>query len=211
MSLYPVSNFSVMVISSDFHTHCTHHTPSNPRSHWFWILFYNSVVVQLLSCVWLFTTPWTATRQAPLSFTVSCSLSNSCPLIRWCYLTISFSVAPFFFCLQSFPASESFPMSWLFTSVTQVLELQHQPFQWMFRVDFLYDWLVWSPCSPRDSQNVAFSSTTVRKHQFFSTQPSLWCNSHIHTWLLEKPQLWLYGPLLAKWCLCFSIHCLGLL
>ena len=48
-----------------------------------------------------------------------------------------------------------------------------------------------------------FSSTTIRGHQFFSTQPSLWYISHICTWLLEKPQLWLDGPLLAKWCLCF--------
>ena len=48
-----------------------------------------------------------------------------------------------------------------------------------------------------------FSSTTVWKHQLFGTQPSLWSNSHIHTWLLEKPKLGLYGPLLAKWCLCF--------
>ena len=43
-----------------------------------------------------------------------------------------------------------------------------------------------------------FSNTTTQKHQFFSAQPSLWSNSHIHTWLLEKTELWLYGPLLAK-------------
>ena len=48
-----------------------------------------------------------------------------------------------------------------------------------------------------------FSSTTIQKHQFYGIHPSLWSNSHIHTWLLEKPQLWLYGPLLTKWCLCF--------
>ena len=52
-----------------------------------------------------------------------------------------------------------------------------------------------------------FSSTTIQKHQFFGAQPSLWSNSHIHTWLLEKPQLWLYGPLSSKWCLCFLICC----
>ena len=57
----------------------------------------------------------------------------------------------------------------------------------------------------------AFSSTTVQKHQFFIAQPSLWSNSHIHTWLLEKPSLWLYGSLSVKWCLCFLICCLGLL
>ena len=72
--------------------------------------------------------------------------------------------------------------------VTKVLELQlqHQSFQWIFRVDFLWYWQIWSPCSPRDSPRV-FSSTTVQKHQFLSTQPSLYSNSHIHTWLLEKP------------------------
>ena len=64
------------------------------------------------------------------------------------------------------------------------LQLQHQSIQWKFRVDFLQDWLVWSPCCPMDSQ--VFSGITVRKHQFFGAQP-LWSNSHIHTWLLEKP------------------------
>ena len=54
-----------------------------------------------------------------------------------------------------------------------------------------------------------FSNTTVQTHQFFGTQLSLWSNSHIHTLLLEKPQLWLGGSLLAKWCLCFLIFCLG--
>ena len=55
-----------------------------------------------------------------------------------------------------------------------------------------------------------FSSTTVWKHQFFGAQPSLWSNSHICIWLLEKPYLWLHIPLLAKWCLCFWICCLCL-
>ena len=48
-----------------------------------------------------------------------------------------------------------------------------------------------------------FSSITVWKHQFFSTQASLWTNSHFHIWLLEKPEFWLYRPLLAKWYLFF--------
>ena len=55
-----------------------------------------------------------------------------------------------------------------------------------------------------------FSRTTIWKHQFFGAQPSLWSNSHICTWLLEKPELWLYEPLLAKWCFCFLILCLDL-
>ena len=48
-----------------------------------------------------------------------------------------------------------------------------------------------------------FSNTTVQNHQFFSSQPSLWSNSPIHTWLLEKPQLWLDRTLSAKKRLCF--------
>ena len=47
-----------------------------------------------------------------------------------------------------------------------------------------------------------FSSTTTWNYQFFSAQSSLGSNFHIHTWLLEKPWLWLYRPLSAKWCLC---------
>ena len=67
--------------------------------------------------------------------------------------------------------------------VTKILELQS--FQWIFRVDFLSDWLVWSPCSPRDSQESSLAPQL--KHQFFGTQLSLWSNFHICTWLLEKP------------------------
>ena len=70
------------------------------------------------------------------------------------YPIISSSVTPFSSCPQSFPASGSFPMNRPFTSGGQKLELQlqHQCFQWIFRVDSIWDWLVWSPCSPRDSQ-----------------------------------------------------------
>ena len=51
---------------------------------------------------------------------------------------------------------------------------------------------------PSKGLSKVFSNTTVQKHQFFSAQLSLWSNSHLCTWLLEKPQLCLYGPLLAK-------------
>ena len=90
----------------------------------------------------------------PCSSPTPRACSNSCPLTWWCHPTISSSVALLSFCLQSFPAWESFPMSWFFTSGGQILELQlqHQSFQWVFRVDFLWDWLVLSPCCPRDSQ-----------------------------------------------------------
>ena len=70
--------------------------------------------VQSLSHVQLFATPWTAARQVSLSIPGACS--DSCPLSQWCHPTISSSVIPFSSCLQSFPASGSFPMSQLFTS-----------------------------------------------------------------------------------------------
>ena len=79
----------------------------------------NCIVVQLLSHVLLFTTPWTAAHQASLSLTISRVCSYSCPLNRWCPPAISFSVTPFSSCLQSFPASGSFLMSWLFAACGQ--------------------------------------------------------------------------------------------
>ena len=86
----------------------------------------------------LFAIPWTAACQAPLSFTVSWN-SNSCPLSWWCYLTISSSTTPFSFCFPSFPASGSFPVSWPFLSGG-------------IGVSASASVLVWSPCSPRGSQ-----------------------------------------------------------
>ena len=71
--------------------------------------------VQSLSHVLLFATPWTAARQASLSFTISRSCSNSYPSSQWCHPTISSSVVSFFSCLQSFPASGYFPTSQFFS------------------------------------------------------------------------------------------------
>ena len=76
--------------------------------------------------------------------------SNLCSLSWWYHPTISSSVTHFSSCSQYFPASGSFPKN----QVAKVLELQlqHQSFQWIFRVDFLQDWLFWSPCYPGNSQ-----------------------------------------------------------
>ena len=83
---------------------------------WFWDNLLLIVAVQSVGCVWFFATPWTAALQASLSSLPPRVCSNSCPLSRWCYLTISSSIAPFSFWLQSFPASGPFPMSQLFAS-----------------------------------------------------------------------------------------------
>ena len=118
----------------------------------------------------------------------------------------------------SAPSTPAFNLSqhqglfkWVSSShqVAKVLELQlqHQSFKWIFRTDFLSDLMVWSPCSPRDSQ----SSPTPQFKSINSSTLSflLWSSSHIHTWLLEKPYLWLDRLLSAKECLYFSICCLG--
>ena len=67
---------------------------------------------------------------------------------------VSSSVIPFSLCLESFPASGFFQSVSSSYKVAKVLELQHQSFQWLFRTDFPYDWLVWSPCSPRTLKNI---------------------------------------------------------
>ena len=84
------------------------------------------VFVQLLSCVRLFATPWTVAHQTSLSSS-SRVCFDSGPLNWWCYLIISSSVSPFSFCLQSFSASLSFPMSSLFTSGGQTIGVSASP------------------------------------------------------------------------------------
>ena len=77
---------------------------------------YMPVSVQSLSRVHLFATPWTAAHKASLSIIKSWSLLKLMSIESWCHPTISSSVVPFFSCLQSFPASESFLMSPPFAS-----------------------------------------------------------------------------------------------
>ena len=118
--------------------------------------------------------------------------SNSYSLSQWCYLTISSFAAPFSICLQSFPASWSFPVSWLLASGGQSTGASASASVLSMNI---LDWfpLGWTGLILQSKGFQEFSSTTIRKHLFFSAQPSLWSNSYIHTWLLEKPQLWLYG------------------
>ena len=113
--------------------------------------------------------------------------SNSCPLSQWCHPTILSSVGPFSSCRQSFPASGSFPMSQFFTlggqsivasAPASVLPMNIQ--DW-----FPLGWTGWISLQSKGLSGV-FSNTTVQKCQFFGAQLSLWPNSHIHTWLLEK-------------------------
>ena len=94
--------------------------------------------------------PWTAARQASLSFTISRACSDSCPLSQWCHPTILSSVVLSSY-LQSFPASWSFLMSLLFSLGGCSIGASVSVLHWILRIDFLYDWLVWS-CCPGESQ-----------------------------------------------------------
>ena len=114
--------------------------------------------------------------------------SNSCPLSWWCHPTISSSVIPFSSCFQSFPASGSFPMSQFFTSGGQSIKVSASTSVLPMNIQdwFPLGWTGWISLQSKGLSRV-FSSTTVQKHQFFGTQLSSLSNSHIHTWLLEKP------------------------
>ena len=114
--------------------------------------------------------------------------SNSCPLCWWYHPTISSSVVPFSFCLQSFPAAGSFPMSSFFKSSGQSIEAS--PSTSVLPVK-IRDWfsLRLADLISLQSKGLSrvFSNTTLQKHQFFGVQPSSQSNSHIHTWPQEKP------------------------
>ena len=99
-------------------------------------------------------TPWTAApRFLVFHYLSEFGQTHSIELVM--HPTILSSVAPFPSCIQSFPASRSFPMSWLLYHMAKGLEFQllHQSFQWIFKVDFFEKWLVWSPGCPKDCQD----------------------------------------------------------
>ena len=101
--------------------------------------------------------------------------SSSCPLNWWCYLTISSSATSFSGCLQSFPASGSFPMSQLFASGGQSIAASALAPVLPVTIQGLFP-LVLTDLLSLQTKGLSrvFSSTTIQKHQFFGTQPSYW-------------------------------------
>ena len=115
--------------------------------------------------------------------------SNSCPLRQWCHPTISFSIIPFSFSLQSFPTSSSLTMSQFFASGGQSTGASASASVLSMNVQSLFP-LGWI-CFILQSKGFSgvFSNTTVQKHQFFNTQPSLSSSSDIRTRLPVKAYL----------------------
>ena len=111
---------------------------------------------------------------------------NSRPLSRWCHPTILSSVVPFSSCLQSFEALGSFPTSQFFAAGGQSIGASASVLPMDIQDWFPLGLTSWISLQSKGLSRV-FSNTTVQKHQFFGAQRSLWSNSHIHTWQLEKP------------------------
>ena len=142
--------------------------------------------VQSLSCVWRFRTPWTAACQASLSITNSWSLLKLMPiesvmssnhLILYCPLFLLPSIFPSIGVFSSESALHiRWPKYWSFSFIISPSNKQNIqgwfPLGLTGLIPLLSEWL---------------SRLTIQKHQFFGTQTSLWYNSYIHTWLLEKP------------------------
>ena len=161
------------------------HVPRKWPSWWLQMLCGS---VQLLSCVWLFVTPWTTACQASLSIT------NSWSLLKFMSTESVMPSKHLIFCRPLLLLPSIFPSITVFSNesvlhvngqrtgvsaLASVLPMNIQ--DW-----FPSGWTGWISSLSKGLSRV-FSNITVQKHQFFDTQLSLWFNSHIHTWLLEKP------------------------
>ena len=149
----------------------------------FWVLLFSSSVVS--NSLWPHELQH---ARLPCAILFPGVCWNSYPLSQWCHPTISSSDALFSFCHQFFPASGSFPMSWLFASGGQIIGASSSASVLPVNIQG------WFSLGLTDliallskGLSTVFTSTTIWKYQFFGAQPSLWSNSHICTWLLEKP------------------------
>ena len=146
------------------------------------------VFVQLLSHVWLFVNPWTATQHPSLSFTISPCLFKFMSIesvmlfnhfILCCPLLLLPSVFPRITVFSNELALHIRCQSIAASASASVLPMNIQ--DW-----FPLGWTGWISLQSKGLARV-FSNTTVQKHQFFGNQPLLWPNSNIYTWLLERP------------------------
>ena len=184
---------------------------TNPEALWippFWVFYRGFITLLLLSCVWLFVTPWTAAQQAPLSSTIFWSLlrfmsiesvmpSNHHILCHLLHLPSVFSS------IRSFPVSQPFTLGGQSIGAlasASVLPVNSQCWFPLGLTDLI------SLLSKGVSSLLQLHNSKASIHQclvFFMLQLS-------HPYMTTGKTLWLYRPLLTKWCLCFLIHCPGL-
>ena len=138
------------------------------------------VVVQSLSCMWPHGLQHARLPCPSLSPGVG---SDSCPLYQWCHPTISSFVTPFSSCPQSFPASGSFPMSWLFASGGQIIGVSASASVLPMSTQGWFPLGLTGLISLQSKGlSSVFSSTTIWKHQFFDAQPSLCAHECLGIW-----------------------------
>ena len=157
-------------------------------------------------------TPWTAACRASLSFTISQNLLKfSFIESLMLYLTILSSAALFSFCLQSFPASGSFPRSQFFTSGGQNIGASASASVLPMNIQgwFHLGLTGWISLQSKGLSRVFISTTVQKDHNSLTLAFLMVPLSHTYV-TTEKTWLWLYRHLLAKRCLCFLIYCLGL-
>ena len=142
----------------------------------------------------------------------SLSITKSQSLLKLMFIELMMSSNHLILCHPLLLVPSIFPSIRAF-STKSILRIRW-PKYWSFRISSSneYSGLIsfridWFDLLAVQGTLKSFLQHHSSKASFFSIQP-LWFNSHIHTWLLQKPQLWLDGPLWAKWCLCK--HCLGL-
>ena len=165
--------------------------PSRMCSTWQWYNWHNrsqwifsaKVVVQFLSHVWLFVTPWTAAHQASLSFATSWSLLKLISIESMMPHNHLILCCPLSSCLQSFPASGSFLKSRFFASGGQSIGASASASVLPMNTQ---DWFPLALIGLISLQSKGFSrvffNTTVQKHRLFgATLPSLWSSSHYWT------------------------------
>ena len=150
--------------------------------------------VQSLTCVWL-CDPMNCSMPGLPVLTISLSLLKLTCIESVMPSNHLILCGPISFCPPSFPASGSFPVSELFESGGQSFGVSASASVLPMNIQGWVPLGLTGLILLSKGLSRVFSNTTVWKHQFFTAQPSLWSNSHLHTWLLEKPQLWLYGPL----------------
>ena len=145
--------------------------------------------VQLLSHVRLCATPWTTACQAYLSIT------NSWSLLKLMSIELMMPSNHLILCHCLLFLPSIFPS--IRVSSNESALLIRWPRYWSFSISPSNEYSGLISLQSKGFLRL-FSNTTAQKHQFFGAKPSLRSNCHIHTWLLEKPYLWLDGSLLAK-------------
>ena len=143
------------------------------------------VVVQSLSCVRLFVTPWTRAHRLPCP-SLSPRVCSHCPLSTWCHSTISSSLTPFAPVLDLSQHQGFYQWVGSWRQMVKTLEPQFSispSNEYSRLISFKIDRLILQS----NGLSKIFSSITIWKHWFFRTQPSLCSNSHNYTWLLAKP------------------------